>query len=196
MLAVLLAATAFATDELPAPDDEQPLEIEPPLLPQNLTADKSSPDEQANDTSGTAVDVARVEADLARAKKSAASGDRLFKAGILAKVEAEERALKVVRLEAKLADAQLQQAKAKIEELNSSNSADEAAARELQAAEAVVADATQNAARAADAKRVAEVEAAARNVERQQKLLTLGSGRKADVNRAEEKLAELQQATK
>ena len=38
----------------------------------------------------------------------------------------------------------------------------------------------------------AELEAALRNLQRQKKLLALGSARKSDVNRAEEKLAELQ----
>jgi glycerol dehydrogenase-like iron-containing ADH family enzyme len=40
----------------------------------------------------------------------------------------------------------------------------------------------------------AELEQALRNLQRQQKLLALGSGRKADVTRAEARVAELQQA--
>jgi hypothetical protein len=55
-----------------------------------------------------------------------------------------------------------------------------------------VADAEAAARRAAEERHRAEIEQAFRNLQRQQKLLALGSGRKADVNRAEQKLAELQ----
>lgn len=194
LAAAVSVATTLATDELPAPDDDQPLDIDPPLLIQSRTTGGTLADAQATENSGAAVDVVRLEADLARAKKSAAAGDRLFKAGILAKVETEERALKVVRLEAKLAVGKVRDAQAKLEELKSGSTGDETFARELQAAEALVAEATQKAEQAEEAKRIAEVEAAARNVDRQQKLLALGSGRKADVSRAQAKLAELQQA--
>jgi hypothetical protein len=187
----MLNASAFAADELPSADESQPLDIEPPLLIQNRAPDGSLPDSRANAPGD--LDVAKLQTDLERAKKSAASGERLYKAGILAKVEAEERSVKVVRLEAKLAEAELAAAKAKVEDLKASGGGDEAFVRELQAAEALVADATANTERAAAARRAAEVEAAARNVERQQKLLALGSGHKADVNRAQEKLAKLQQ---
>lgn len=188
---VMCSGVAFAEDELPAPDEGQPLEIEPPLLIQNRAPDGSIANAQPNAPGD--LDAAKLQTDLERAKKSAASGERLYKAGIIAKVEAENRALKVVRLEATLADAQLAAAKAKVEELKFASSADEAFARELKAAEALVADTTASAERAGAARRAAEVEAAARNVERQQKLMALGSARKADVNRAQEKLVKLQQ---
>jgi multidrug resistance efflux pump len=55
-----------------------------------------------------------------------------------------------------------------------------------------LAQAEEAAARAAEERNRAELDAAQRNLQRQQKLLALGSGRKADVNRAQEKLAELQ----
>ena len=190
VLAVVVCSS-FAAEQLPDAEETQPLEIEPPLLIPNR-ANGASADSPQNAPAD--VDIARLETDLTRAKKSAAAGERLFKAGILAQVEAEERALRVVRIEAKLANAQVEAAKEHLEELKSASSADETFARELRAAEALVAEATQNASRATEAKRTAEVEAAARNVERQQKLLTLGSGRKADVSRAQEKLAELRQA--
>ncbi len=127
------------------------------------------------------VDLARLESDLARARKSAASGERLYKAGIIAKVEAEERVLKVIRLEASLAEARLQEAKRQAEGAKPSEESAQAIAQAETAAE-----------RAAEERRRAELEAALRNLQRQQKLLALGSGRKADVNRAEQKLAELQ----
>ena len=47
---------------------------------------------------------------LEKAKKSAAAGERLYKSGVLAKVEAENRAMKVIRLETDLAEARLEAA--------------------------------------------------------------------------------------
>lgn len=194
LAAIVMVGTigaAIAADELPVADENELLEIEPPLLPQNAARDGSVPNIQAEGTAGGDLDIAKMETDVARAKKNAAAGERLYKSGILAKVEAEERALKVLRLEAKLAEAHLQEAKRKLEEAKSQSGDDGTLARELIAAETLIADATDAARQAAEERRRGEVEAAARNVERQQKLLALGSGRKADVHRAEEKLAEL-----
>ncbi|HEV3410786.1 MAG TPA: hypothetical protein VG095_10865, partial [Chthoniobacterales bacterium] len=56
------------------------------------------------------------------------------------------------------------------------------------------ATAEETAKRTAEERHRAELEAALRNLQRQQKLLALGSGRKADVSRAEKRLAELQGA--
>lgn len=171
-----VALGVFAAEDLPTPDSDQPLEIEPPLLIGQRAPDGSLiVPKSAADTNPNEVDLLKLESDLARAKKGAASGERLYRAGIIAKVEAEERALKVVRLEAKLAEAKLQEAQQSAERpenLTAIEAAAEHAAKECQRA---------------------ELEAALRNLQRQQKLLALGSGRKADVNRAERKLSELRQ---
>jgi hypothetical protein len=126
--------------------------------------------------------IEKLERNLARAKRNAAGADRLFKAGIISKVEAEERGLRVVRLEATLAEVRLQVVKRAVEDQTADGE------------DATVSDAEEAAARAATERRTAEIEAAFRNLQRQQKLLALGSGRKADVSRAEQKLAELQRA--
>lgn len=191
LFAALFAATAFAIDELPAADDDQTLEIDPPLLIQNRAPDGSLPDPRTDAVAD--VVVAQLTTDLERAQKRATAAERLYRSGILAQVEAEDRALRVVRLEAQLANAQLRDAQAKLDELKTTGSADDEAARELHAAELRVTEATANAARATEARQRAEVASAAKNVERQRKLLAVGSGRKADVNRAQEKLTELQQ---
>jgi hypothetical protein len=133
------------------------------------------------------VDLAKLESDLARARKNAASGERLFKMGVIAKVDAEERALKVVRLEAKLAEARLATVKQQAE---NGTETEPAAAPEAKPEAVALAEAA--AQRATEERQRAELDAALRNLQRQQKLLALGSGRKADVNRAEKKLAELQ----
>ena len=178
------------TTALHAQQGDESFEVEPALLPQNLTneslATKSPVPEPV-------LDVAKLERDLQRARKNAVGAERLFKMGALAKVEVESRALKVVRLESDLENARLAHAK------------EEALAQkpEVDSEEAAKADATQiegdlaraiQAAHAAAAKREqAELEAAAMNLFRQQKLLALGSGSKAGVRRAEEKFAQLQE---
>ena len=129
-----------------------------------------------------------MEKQLARAKKSAASAERLWKAGVLAKVEAEQRALRVFRLQAELTKAQLA-------ELQKSSGGEDGMVQVQQAARAemklALAQATAAAQAAADDLAKAELDAALMNLQRQQKLLALGSGRKSEVARAEEKVAAL-----
>jgi len=182
LASAMITCAVSADVELPAPDPDEPLEIEPPLLIGNRAPDGSI----VVDPKGAApadVDLARLESDLTRARKSAASGERLFRGGIIAKVEAEARTLKVVRLEAKLAEARLEAAKRDAAATSDGQDGQPAAS---------VADAEAAAKRAIDERNKAELEAALRNLQRQQKLLALGSGRKSEVARAEKKLAELQ----
>src|SRR3954467_5430304 len=110
MISLLLAATLPAQDELPK-DPSEPLDIEPPLLIQetpNKNVVRTTPDSPAVQQ---VLDPERIGIALEKAKKSAASAERLYRAGVIAKVEAENRALKVVRLEADLAQAKLEVAK-------------------------------------------------------------------------------------
>ncbi len=164
------AAAALAAEEpaLPEPDAGLSQEVEPPVLLQNL-----APDEPASGPGRSAV---ALEQDLARAQKRAANAERLVQAGIIAKVEAEARALEAVLLESLLAETRLAEAQA-------------GATKE---SEAEIARLTEAARIASERKHSAEVEAATRNLERQKKLLALGSARKSDVHRAEEKLLALQ----
>lgn len=187
LISALAVSVLFAEENLPTQDENEMLEIEPPLLiqsrgPDGLPILPNAPQPP---------DIAKLEGDLARAKKSAAAGEHLYKAGIIAKVEAEERALKVVRLQASLATAQLEEAKSKADPQNTER---ENTSPSPNGDDTEIAQAEQAAARAIEERRRAELEAALRNLQRQQKLLALGSGRKADVNRAEKKLAELQHA--
>ena len=136
-------------------------------------------------------DVARLEKQLERAKRSAAGAERLYKIGVLAKVEVEQRLLKVVRCESNLANAQLARAKEEVAAQESQVAAGESTKDELEAAKAALAQLTEAAQMAAAKRERAELEAAEANVRRQRKLLALGSADKSDVNRAQEKLAEL-----
>ena len=130
---------------------------------------------------------------LEKAKKTAASGERLYKSGIIAKVDAENRALKVIRLEADLAEAKLELAKQNLEVQQVRLDAGEISSEELENAKSLLAGATKEAESAAARKNQAELDAAELNLRRQQKLLAMGSGRKSEVNRAQEKLSTLQQ---
>jgi hypothetical protein len=188
-LSVFLAASLLAEEELPQEPNE-PLDIEPPLLIQEIPrrSPQSSTPEIAPD-----FDPERIQVALDKAKKGALAGERLFKSGVIAKVEAENRSMKVIRLETELAQARLELARQGVASQQSRFDAGEISQSELETAKAALATAT-NAAQSAEAKRDrAELDAALLNLSRQKKLLALGSGRKSEVSRAEEKVAALQQ---
>jgi hypothetical protein len=166
-------------------DEPEAFDIEPPILKQNLS------DEPLPATGTPDAEVARLEKQLERAKKNADGAERLYKIGVLAKVEVEQRLLKVVRTESDLASARVTQAKEKVADEESRVASGENAKDELDAGKATLAQLTE-AAQVALAKRErAELEAAEANVRRQQKLLKLGAAQESDVAHAEEKLAEL-----
>jgi len=188
-ISLFLAASVLGEEELPQ-DPTEPLDIEPPLLIQEIPSR-----ELVQSTPGLAADPdpERVLIALEKAKKNAASGERLFRSGVIAKVEAENRALKVVRLEADLANARLEIARQNVASQQARYDAVEIPAAELELAKSALAVATTEAASAAAQREKAELEAALLNLNRQKKLLAMGSGRKSEVSRAEEKVAALQQ---
>jgi len=189
-LPVTLLTTAMITlaaDQSPGNKSEEPdaFDIEPPILKQNLS------NEPLSATTAPGDDVARLEKQLERAKRNAAGAEHLFKIGVLAKVEVEQRLLKVVRCEFDLANAQLARAKEEVVAQEPQVAAGEITKDELEAAKTAVVQLTEAAQVAAAKRESAELEAAEANLRRQQKLLHLGSAQKSDVTRAEEKLAEL-----
>jgi hypothetical protein len=189
-LPVTVIATAMATlaaDPLPQNQSQEPdsFDIEPPVLKQNLT------DQPLSTTEAPDGDVARLEKQLDRAKKNASGAERLYKIGVLAKVEVEQRALKVARVESDFVNAQLVRAKNDLAAQEFQVAAGEGTKDELEAAKAAVAQLTEAAQIAAAKRERAELDAAEANLRRQQKLLRLGSAQKSDVARAEQKLAEL-----
>jgi multidrug resistance efflux pump len=190
---LLLAITLPAQEELPK-DPNEPLDIEPPLLIQetpNKNVVHTTPDNPAGQQ---VLDPERVMIALEKARKSAASGERLFKAGVIAKVEAEHRVLKVVRLEADLAQAKLEEAKEELAAEQARVASGEIPESETAAAVSALAVATQEAEAAAAKRDRAELDAATLNLQRQKKLLAMGSGRKSEVSRAQEKVSALQQS--
>jgi hypothetical protein len=184
-LSATLVATAIMVlpaDQLPQNESEEPdsFDIEPPILKQNLS------DEPLADG-----DVARLEKQLERAKRNAAGAERLYKIGVLAKVEVEQRLLKVVRCEFDLANARVARAKDEVAAKESQLAAGEITKDELEAVKIALAQLTESAQIALAKRERAELETAEANLRRQEKLLKLGISQKSDVDRAQEKLAEL-----
>lgn len=177
-----MAMATWAADQSAGNKSEEPdsFDVEPPILKQNLS-DEPLPNG----------DMARLEKQLGRARQNAAGAERLYKIGVLAKAEVEQRLLKVVRCESDLANARVARAKEELTEKESQLATGEITRDELESMKTALAQLTE-AAQVATAKRErAELEAAEANLRRQQKLLKLGIGQKSDVTHAEEKLAEL-----
>ena len=178
------AMIALAADQSSNSDDPGEFDIEPPILKQNLSdelAEAGTPDG----------DVARCDKKLERAKRNAAGAERMWKIGVLAKVEVEQRALKVVKCETELASARVAQAKGTVAEQETRVASGETSKQELEVAKTALAELIEAEQKAVAKRETAEVEFAEANLRRQQRLLKLGSAHKSDVTNAEEKLAEL-----
>jgi hypothetical protein len=178
------AMIALAADQSSNSDEPGEFDIEPPILKQNLSdelAEAATPDG----------DVARCEKKLERAKRNAAGAERLWKIGVLAKVEVEQRALKAVKCETELASARVAQAKETVAQQELRVASGETTKQELEVAKTVLAQLIEAEQKAVAKRESAELEFAEANLRRQQRLLKLGSAHKSDVSNAEEKLAEL-----
>ena len=178
------AMMALAADQSSNSDEPGEFDIEPPILKQNLSDELA----EAGMADG---DVARCEKKLERAKRNAAGAERLWKIGVLAKVEVEQRALKAIKCEAELASARVAQAKGTVAEQESRVTSGEATKQELEVAKTALTQLIEAEQKAVAKCESAELEFAEANLRRQQRLLKLGSAHKSDVTNAEEKLAEL-----
>jgi hypothetical protein len=178
------AMLALAADQSSNSDEPGEFDIEPPILKQNLSDELV----EAGTPDG---DVARCEKKLERAKQNAAGAERLWKIGVLAKIEVEQRALKVIKCEAELANARVAQAKERLADEELRVASGESTKQEVDVAKAALAQLIAAAETAVAKRESAEVQAAEANLRRQQRLLKLGSAHKSDVMNAEEKLAEL-----
>jgi multidrug resistance efflux pump len=178
------AMIAFAADQPSTSDEPGEFDVEPPILKQNLSdelAEAGTPDG----------DVARCEKKLERSKRNAEGAERLWRIGVLAKVEVEQRALKMIKCEAELASARVAQAKGIVTEQESRVASGESTKQELEVAKTALAQLIEAEQKAVAKRETAELEFAEANLRRQQRLLKLGSAHKSDVTNAEEKLAEL-----
>ncbi len=178
------AMITLAADQSSNSDEPGEFDVEPPILKQNLSdelAEAGTPDG----------DVARCEKKLERAKRNAAGAERLWKIGVLAKVEVEQRALKMVKCETELVSARVAQAKETVAQQESRVASGETTKQELEVAKTALAQLIEAEQKAVAKRETAELEFAEANLRRQQRLLKLGSAHKSDVSNAEEKLAEL-----
>jgi hypothetical protein len=182
-----VAITLLAQEPNKDPDS---FDIEPPLLIPNRE-DEHLANPKPESAPARDVDLAKLEKEFERARRNAASAERLWKIGALSKLEAEQRVLRCVHLEFDLANARLVCAKEEMLEKEKQATAGGIAKTDLAQSETGLALAIE-AAHAATAKRErAEIDAAEANVHRQEKLLAFGRARKSDVERAAQKLAEL-----
>jgi Ni,Fe-hydrogenase III large subunit len=179
--------TSVLAQELPTP--EESFEVEPPFL---VRPDEPEPDQSATRPEELPITREKLKKQLERAKESAASAERFVKMGVLARTEAEQRALRAVGLEAELANAESAAAKEQVEAGKKRLEAGEISKGELDALAVSLARANAAAQAANGAYRQAQLDAAALNLRRQKQLLAVGSARKSDVARAEEKLATLE----
>jgi multidrug resistance efflux pump len=178
------AMITLAADQSSNSDEPGEFDVEPPILKQNLSdelAEAGTPDG----------DVARCEKKLERAKRNAAGAERLWKIGVLAKVEVEQRAVKVIKCETEVASARVAQARETVAQQESRVASGETTKQELEVAKTALAQLIEAEQKAVAKRESAELEFAEANLRRQQRLLKLGSAHKSDVTNAEEKLAEL-----
>jgi hypothetical protein len=182
-----VATVALHAQELPKKDGSGILDFEPKLMHNDLPdLPLPSSDPSANKAAAApSMNVARLEAQLEKARKNAAWLERLYKAGVLAKIEAEQGALKIVRISTELENARLQALTRAVEEKRKLAESDEISPEALSAAETALAEATA-AARAATARwDEAQRAAAELRLQRERRLLAVGAGSRSSVKRAE-----------
>ena len=187
LLLGFVAITLFAQEPNKEPDSS---DIEPPLLIPNR-GDESLPEAKPATSAARDVDLGKLEKEFERAKRIATGAERLCKIGALSKLEAEQRALRLIHLEFDLANARLLVAKEEMVAKEKQLSDGEIAKTDLGQTESALALAIEAAHAATLRREQADIDAAEANVHRQEKLLALGSARKSDLERALQKLAEL-----
>jgi multidrug resistance efflux pump len=190
VLAALLAASSLtlSAQELPKKDASEVFDFEPKLL---LNDVPNLPLPGSTGTAAPSLNVTKLESELARAKTTAVRREKLFKSGVLSKVEAEQATLKVVRLARDLETTRLQALTRHVEELRKLAEKDDASKSKLTEAEATLAALTATATEASAKWDQAQRAAAELRVQRERKLLALGAGSRASVKRAETALQSL-----
>ena len=187
ILPLLGAALVRAQDDLPKHSPSESLDFEPRLMLDGPHAGPEAVGEPPPD--GSLEDqVKQRELALQRAEQHAADSEQLYKEGILAKVEAEERVLAVTRARKDLADANLAIAVAHVISVTKSVAAHTATQADLAAAGAALKAAQDTAASARAEWDKEQLEAATVDLERKRKLYAEGVGSKREVEQAEDRL--------
>ena len=180
----------LAGSELPRNSEARSTEAEPLVLIPTLDKNRSTTAASASRQTGSP-NSERIENELEHARKTVTRAERLFKKGVLSRVEVEQRSLRVVELESQLKDARLEQVRQEMELQKARLARGEISPADLARTEQLLAGAAASARTAAAKRDRAEMEAAEKNLRRQRKLMAQGSGEKSDLIRAEERLAEL-----
>ncbi len=187
---LLLLAAAADGQELPKRDGAKELDFLEPKLMLNDVGELPQPPGSklgAEASQPLPLDVAKLTAELERAKKNAGWRERLWKAGVLAKVEAEQAALKVVRLTKDLEVARAEAARVALEELRQKGAPREEITAAEKNTEALTAAAKDTVAKWEAAQRAA----AELRLQRERKLYALGAGSRSQVRKAEAALQTL-----
>jgi hypothetical protein len=188
-----LALASASAQELPKKSGSADFDPEPKLMLNDLpdVPIPGTPFPDAVSVNQPPADVAKLEAALERAKKNAAFRERLCKAGVFSKLEAEQGEMTVVRLSKELANARCEAVKRELDERRKQPAADEAVKKVLEEVEVRLAAATSAAQDASTKWEQALRTAAEIRVWRERKLMALGAGSKSAVKRAEAALQSL-----
>lgn len=186
-LLTTIGSITFAGDQS-SDLDPGSFDIEPPLLIPERNRDSDS---KPSTDSPREIDLAKLEKQFERAKRNLAGLDRLLKIGALSKLEVEQRRLRVIHLEFDLTNARLVVAKEQMLQREKQLGAGEIAKTDVTPTENNLALAIAAAHTASARREQADIDAAEANLHRQEKLFGLGSARKSDIARAEQKLADL-----
>lgn len=196
LFAVVIAMPILAfAQELPKSAPAKPSAKDASLLPDD-NGDPLFPKLKLSDSAflkeiEPAPSVEQAKAAVDQAERKEQRWQKLFKSGVVAKVEVERATLQVARLRAKLERARVAEQESALAELRAKTgtSPDVVASAEsaLQTAKTILGEAEA-------ALRRTELMLAEVNVERQRQLLKMGAGSKAVLQRAEAALAQLRQA--
>ena len=187
---LLLLSAAVSAQDLPKRDGGKEIDfLEPKLMLNDVGELPLPPGSKLGLDSGQPLplDVAKLTADVERAKKTAIWREKLCKSGVLSKVEAETAALRVVRLMKDLEVARAEAARLALEDLRKKS----APAEEITAAEKNAESLAAVAKESTDKWNGALRAAAELNLQRQRKLYAVGAGSKSQVKKAEAALQTL-----
>lgn len=185
---LLLTALLRAQDEdLPKHVQGESFDFEPKLM---LDGPHAAPEAVGEPPSEGSAEqrVKQLEVALQRAEQRAADSEQLYKEGILARVEAEDRVLRVIRARKELADANLIVAAGHADAVKKSFDAHTAAKSDLSAANLALVTARETAATASSEWEKAQLEAAREDLKRKRKLYAEGVGSRREVEIAEDRL--------
>jgi hypothetical protein len=192
-LLLILAIPLLALGQADLPesdgDDSDSFEVEPPLLLPNR--DPGPAVSIAGQSATSVRDPVELEKLVERAKRLAIEAEKLYKRGVLSRVEVELRQLRIIRLQSDLEKARLERAKAELAIAQTQFEMNEISKEALASVQQKIEIAERTAEAASLARDRAEIVAAETNLKRQRKLAELGSARPSDVAKAERRLADL-----